>query len=160
MQVRTRVERSRSMEAAPEEVYALLSNIPESVSHFPDVVDLKEENGGYTWRMKPVGVVSIRVQTEYACRYLCDDAGLGVRWEPIEGVGNAVVSGRWTIEAEGEGTRLGLLNEFVTSFDVPLLFRAAAQPFVQRLLEGLIDRYLDNLATTFAGGDGRVGSWS
>jgi hypothetical protein len=144
--------------ATPAEVYRVVADVPESVAHFPDLLALVPEGGGYTWTFQPRGVARYTVQTIYACKYHTDESTLSVSWTPIEGVGNALVSGHWTIEPADPGTRLSIDYKLVISLDLPKLVRSAAKPVVIRENTQLMERYLDNLKTTFEGGDGRVHS--
>ena len=155
-EVTVRVERTRSMPTAPEQVYALLADVPDSVSHFPGVVALEPKDGGYVWRLQPVGVGKLTVATVYGCLYECDDSSRSVRWTPMSGVGNARVAGQWRIGADGPHTRLEIENEFTLRMPIPMLLRRMAKPMLAKELERQIDAYLDNLARTFGGDDGRV----
>ena len=154
--IKAKLERVRELAASPEDVFSLLADVPDSVSHFPDVASLEEEAGGYRWTMKPTSVAGIRAQTIYGCRYHMDREGLEIRWEPLAGVGNALVHGTWKIAADGPGTRLELATQFEIELDLPLLLRGPAKPFVKGELGRLLDQYLENLATTLGGGDGRL----
>ena len=159
MQIRVETRRRREIGAAPDQVFALLADVPDSVAHFPDVLELVSEQGGYTWHMKPERIGPVRVQTIYACRYRIDRERRSVLWEPIAGIGNALVRGAWEIAPADPGTRLTLRTEFDLELDVPRLLRGAAQPIVQSKLERLLDTYLDNLVRTFKGGIGRLRDW-
>ena len=92
----------------------------------------------------------------YACRYTCDPTQHSVRWEPIEGVGNACVRGSWTVEPTAAGARFAFHNHFVVSLPLPKLLRKLAQGVVEAENTRMVERYLANLCTTFAGGDGRL----
>lgn len=154
--IKVRVERSREVAASPGDVFLLLADVPDSVAHFPSVESLTPEAGGYRWTMEATSVAGIRVQTVYACRYHADPDALRVRWEPIPGIGNAQVHGAWDIQACRQGSRVSLATEFEIEVDLPFFLRGPAKPFVKGELERLLDTYMDNLARTFGGGDGRV----
>lgn len=154
------VTEQRSVACAPEQVFALLEDVPRSISHFPDLEELAREQDGYRWTMKRAGVhPKVAIQTIYACRYVADAATLTVTWTPIAGVGNAVVQGAWTIAAAGSGATLTLRNELRLRLELPRLVRAVAQPLAQKENARVIQGYADNLVTTLSGGDGVVRRW-
>jgi len=144
--------------AAPAEVYAVVADVPDSVNHFPELESLVPERGGYTWTLARMGKGKLSHQLVYACRYECDPDALSVSWSAIDGVGNAHVSGRWIIEpSAAAGTRLTLDNDlrlFIRR--APRMIRGAAQPVLTRENSRIMAIYLDNLCTTFNGGDGRL----
>ncbi|MBT3220371.1 MAG: hypothetical protein HN348_14895 [Proteobacteria bacterium] len=142
--------------AMPEDVYRVVADVPDSVAHFPDLAALVPENGGYTWHFAPRTVAGFTMQTIYACQYHTDESTLSVSWTPITGVGNATVSGYWTIEPANPGTRLSIDYKLVLDLDLPSLVRSIAEPIVIRENTELMERYLANLKTTFQGGNGRV----
>ena len=147
--------------ASPEQAYEVVADVPDSVAHFPDLMALVPENAGYTWYFDPRSVSGYTTQTVYACQYHTDESTLSVSWTPIKGVGNAEVSGYWTIEPTNPGTKLSIDYKLVLSLDLPSLVRRIAEPVVIRENTALMERYLENLKTTFEGGDGRVhrGGW-
>ena len=70
-------------------VFDVLSDVPRSVSHYPDVESLEDLGGGaYRWAMREGGAAGIRHQVSYACHYVCDRASGEISWTPVEGVGN------------------------------------------------------------------------
>lgn len=148
----------RDVAASPEAAFALLADTPDSVAHFPKVSSCALTHGedGWTWRMKKLGAGKVAIQTVYAVRYVKDAAARTISWTPIEEVGNARVWGTWRVEERPGGARLLLTNALVQTFPLPRLLRPMAQTFAARESRGLIEAYLDNLATTLAGGDGRV----
>lgn len=156
--IKVKIQRSREMASRPADVFSLLADVPDSVSHFPDVDSLTPEAGGYRWTMKATAVAGIQVQTIYACRYHLDADELSVRWEPIRGVGNGQVHGSWNIEPSARGSRVDLVTEFEIELNLPFLLRGPAKPFVRGELGRLIDDYLENLVATLEGGDGRLRS--
>lgn len=157
-EVQNKLLRRLQVPAAPQAVFDVLVDVPDSVSHFPDVESLLREGPGnaWTWKLKKLGVGKVSLQTVYACRYENDPGTLSIWWSPLEGIGNARASGRWTIQAAGEGTEITLDNEFEMAFKLPKLMKKVAQGAVVRENTRLIDVYLGNLRKTFSGSDGRL----
>ena len=138
--------------ASPAEALALLADIPESTAHFPSLLSLVAAQGGYTWTLAPVKVKGIPVQLVYGCRYTID--GSVVSWSPVPDVGNAEVSGTWTVTASGTGSRLVLENNLILSVGFPRLFRSVAQSALEANNAALIAGYVANLSKTLSGRPG------
>ncbi len=155
-EVTVRVKRSAVVSAPPEDVHAVLANVPDSGAHFPEVTSLTESDGVYTWVLREKGGGGMTLQITYACRYVADPDTHAVTWTPVSEVGNARVSGSWSIAAEGSGTRFTLDNELTVLLNVSRLVAKVAKPLVQRGYTNQLERYVANLAATFEGGDGRV----
>jgi hypothetical protein len=96
------------------------------------------------------------VQMIYGVRYAPDVEARQVSWTPMAGVGNAEVHGTWTVEPHGSGSRLTLHNCFDVQIGLPRLLRRIAEPIVRHENGRMMRAYVDNVAATLAGGDGRV----
>ena len=158
-EVRVQFEKTIEVTASPEEVFAVLSDIPNSVAHFPGLEELTPSGDGYRWLLEKHGPRKYAVKMEYAVRYSADADALTVRWTPIEGIGNSRVEGRWTIRRRGGSTVASISNDLSISLKLPRLVRRLAGPVVSKRNRALLDGYLTNLETTFNGGNGRLRSW-
>lgn len=135
-----------------KEVFGLLSNVPESVGHFPKVHRLVDEGQGvYRWEMEKVGIGSASLQTVYASRYASDPKKGTVVWTPVAGVGNAQVGGRWSLTDRRKTTDLVLAIEATVEVPLPGLMKSMIAPAVQREFEGLVDAYVNALIARFGG---------
>ena len=57
------------VKAKYDDVFAVLSDVPASVSHFPKVEKLTDMGDGvYKWEMEKVGTAQVNIQTVYASR--------------------------------------------------------------------------------------------
>ncbi len=141
------------VKAAYDEVFAVLSDVPRSVSHFPKVDKLTRlEEGVYQWEMQKVGTAQVNIQTVYACRYTSDPAKGTVKWTPVKGVGNAQVGGSWKItDHRGKSTKLVLKTEGTVDVPVPALMKLVVEPIVAAEFEKLVEKYIANLVKTFGG---------
>lgn len=148
--------RRAAVQVPVDEVMSLITNVPDSISHFPELDELIERDGGYEWRLTRIGVAQISVQTIYGCRYVSDVAAGTVFWEPIAGIGNARVSGSWKVVAQGQGAHLTLHNRLAIDVPVPRLMGRAAKKIADAENGRLLDGYLANIVATLGGGDGRV----
>lgn len=134
-----------------DRVFDLLSDVPKSVSHFPNMdqlVDLGDNS--YRWEMRKIGVDRFYVQTVYGCKYAGDREKGEVKWTPVKGVGNGLVKGKWTIKAvDEETTKIKLRNSGVLEVPLPSLVKFIVAPLVAREFDRLVDLYIANLRKTF-----------
>lgn len=141
-----------AVKAPFKQVFDLLSDVPASVSHFPQVdrlVDLGD--GAYRWEMAKVGTPQVGLQTVYASRYVSDRKKGSVAWTPVEGVGNAEVSGSWKITDRKGSTALELQIQGRVHTPFPGLMKMVVAPVVSGEFERLTERYIDNLIAHFGG---------
>jgi carbon monoxide dehydrogenase subunit G len=136
-----------------DEVFALLSDVPRSVSHFPKVEKLTDLGDGvYKWEMQKVGTAQVNIQTVYASKYTSDKAKGSVKWTPVKGVGNALVGGSWKItDNKGKSTKLVLQTEGTVDVPVPGLMKMVVEPIVASEFEKLVEKYIANLVKAFGG---------
>ena len=97
------------VKAKAAEVFAVLADVPKSASHFPKVHSLTDlGDGAYQWDMEKVGTEHINIHTVYASKYVSNKAKGRVEWTPVEGIGNALVSGSWKIKDNKKSTHVEL----------------------------------------------------
>ncbi len=134
------------------EVFDLLSDVPTSASHFPKVdrlVDLGD--GVYRWEMAKIGIASIHLQTIYASQYVSNKAKGSVVWKPVQGEGNALVSGSWAIKDHKKSTHLTLLVQGELTVPLPGLMKRVVAPLVESEFEKMTEQYIANLTQRFGG---------
>ncbi|NTW54767.1 MAG: SRPBCC family protein [Chlorobaculum sp.] len=138
--------------ASPDKVFELLSDVPRSASHFPDVEKLEPLGGNaFRWIMEKIAIGDHTLQqTIYACAYSSDPASMSVEWTPVEGVGNARVSGGWRIEPGEIGSKVRLHTKGVLEVDFPGILQFLLAPLIELAFKQKIDRYISNLKETFA----------
>ena len=140
------------VKAKYDDVFAVLSDVPESVSHFPKVDRLTDLGDGvFKWEMARVGTREIGIQTVYASKYRSDKAKGTVTWTPVAGVGNALVGGHWKIKDNRKSTHVSLQTTGEITLPFPALMRVIVQPLVEGEFEKLVDKYIANLVKTFGG---------
>jgi carbon monoxide dehydrogenase subunit G len=133
-------------------VFDTLSNVPISASYFPKVdqlVDLGKNT--YRWEMSKIGVAKINLQTIYASKYVANKAKGSVVWTPVEGEGNALVSGNWKITDKKNATHLVLHIQGELTLPLPGLMKKVVAPVVEGEFEKLVEQYIDNLTKQFGG---------
>ncbi|MCW5670943.1 MAG: hypothetical protein KIT86_14900 [Hydrogenophaga sp.] len=140
------------VKAKAAEVFEVLSNVPESVSHFPKVEKLTDLGGGvYQWEMEKVGTAQVNIQTVYASKYVSDKARGTVKWTPVKGVGNALVGGNWKIVDNKKSTGLTLAIQGEIEVPLPGLMKMVVAPVVEGEFEKLVEKYIANLIKRFGG---------
>jgi len=141
------------VKAKAAEVFALLSDVPRSVSHFPKVDQLTDMGDGvYKWEMEKVGTAQVNIQTVYASKYVSDQAKGSVKWTPVKGIGNAQVGGSWKItDNKGKSTKLVLQIAGTVEVPLPGLMKMVVAPVVEGEFEKLVDKYIANLIKKFGG---------
>ena len=140
------------VKAKYDTVFALLSDVPKSVSHFPKVEKLTDLGDGvYKWEMQKVGTAQVNIQTVYASRYSSSKAKGTVTWKPVPGVGNALVGGAWKITDNRKSTHLQLTIDGEIQVPLPGLMKRVVAPVVEGEFEKLVEKYLANLARRFGG---------
>lgn len=138
--------------AKAADVFAVLSDVPTSVSHFPKVDKLTDMGDGvYKWEMEKVGTAQVNIQTIYASKYKSDKARGTVVWTPVKGVGNALVGGHWKIRDNKKSTAIELKIEGEIELPLPGLMKMVVAPVVEGEFEKLVDKYIANLIKAFGG---------
>lgn len=140
------------VKASAKDVFTVLSDVPVSASHYPHVERLVDLGGGaYRWEMESIGVGTIQLQTVYASKYVSNKARGTVVWTPVDGEGNARVSGSWTITANKKSTHIVLQVDAELSLPLPALMKMVVAPLVEAEFERLTKRYIANLIERFGG---------
>ena len=141
-----------AVKAPFKEVFDVLSDVPESVSHFPKVDKLVDMGDGvYRWEMAKVGTAQVNIQTVYASKYVSDRKKGSVVWTPVPGVGNALVGGSWKIVDQKKSTALEFKVSGTVNVALPGLMKMVVVPVVQGEFEKLVEKYIDNLIKRFGG---------
>ena len=141
-----------AVKAPFKEVFDVLSDVPESVSHFPKVDKLVDMGDGvYRWEMAKVGTAQVNIQTVYASKYVSDRKKGSVVWTPVKGVGNALVGGSWKITDAKKSTALEFKVSGTVNVALPGLMKLVVVPVVQGEFEKLVEKYIDNLIKRFGG---------
>lgn len=133
-------------------VFEVLSNVPKSASFFPKVdqlVDLGQNT--YRWEMAKIGLAQVNLQTIYASKYTANKAKGSVIWTPVEGEGNALVSGSWKIVDKKKATHLTLNITGDLTLPLPGLMKMVVGPVVESEFEKMVEQYIDKLTNHFGG---------
>jgi hypothetical protein len=74
-----------------------------------------------------------------------------VEWTPVEGIGNALVSGSWKIKDNKKSTHVELDIHAEVHVPLPHLMHALVEPMIHHEFTHLVETYIDNLIQTFGG---------
>jgi carbon monoxide dehydrogenase subunit G len=141
-----------AVRAGFDEVFALLADVPASAAHFPGLEQLVPiGRNAYRWEMVPVGPPQWRLQVVYGARYSSQRSKGLVAWVPVEGVGNARVSGRWLVARRRGCTALELHLHGRLDTPVAALAQRLLEPVVRAAFEALVEQYIDRLIERFGG---------
>lgn len=133
-------------------VFDTLSDVPTSASFFPKVDQLVDMGDGvYRWEMAKIGLAQVNLQTIYASKYVANKAKGTVVWTPVEGVGNALVSGNWKIVDKKKSTHLTFHSKGELTLPLPGLMKMVVGPVVEGEFEKMVEQYIDNLTRHFGG---------
>ena len=149
VEVKVNIETVFEVTANLETAFALFSDVPRSIGHFPDVENLIDRGDNvFEWVMKSKGPKGFEHAVRYACLYSSTESDHSVAWTPIEGVGNAVFSGTWKLEAIATGTRVHFETQATMLIPAPRIMRSAVAPYAEKALRAEIAQYHDNLEVT------------
>ncbi len=148
---------SRQVTAPPPQVYHLLIDVPDSMAHFPRVESLsRQTDHRWVWRMRRVGARFISVKAWLGLHYQNDPEALRIDWTPLEGLGNSRAFGSFQVEPWGTGSRVTFTNRLELTLPHPGFLRTIVQAYCAWQHGLLVDAYMDNLAKTFNGANGRL----
>ncbi len=140
------------VKALAQQVFDVLSDVPNSASFFPNVDQLVDlGDNAYRWEMGKVGVAQVNLQTIYACKYTANRAKGSVAWTPIKGEGNALVSGHWKIVEKKKSTVITLQINGDLTLPLPGLMKMVVAPLVEAEFEKAVEQYIENLTQAFGG---------
>ena len=149
VEVKVSIETVFEVSANLDTSFALFSDVPRSIGHFPDVENLIDHGDNkYEWVMKSKGPKGLEHAVRYACLYTSSEADHTVSWSPMDGVGNAIFSGTWKLEALHSGTRVHFETQATMVIPAPRIMRSAVAPYVEKALREEIAQYHDNLQAT------------
>lgn len=156
--VSSRLRKSFETSASPDRVLELIGDVPEAGRHMPNIekIEAGPESGAYTYLLEKIGAGPISLQVTYRSIFTVDAEAKTVTWNPVEGFGNSFTKGSWKVTPSGEGSRVELDSEFGANMPVPRIMKGAADSFLDKEYNRVLDTYTANLKKTLDGGDGRI----
>jgi carbon monoxide dehydrogenase subunit G len=140
------LDRKFTVNADIDAVFALLSDVEGSASHFPKVESLEDlGDNTFRWTMEKVGLGDHAIQSIYACKYVSDESAKTVKWTPIKGEGNGVVSGGWKFSSVDGGTEVKFDTSAQLTLPLPGLLKLAISPVVKHEFASMVDTYMERI---------------
>lgn len=140
------LNRKFTADADIDSIFSLLSDIPASAEHFPNVHALTAlADNAFRWEMEEVSSGGYSVQTSYACQYTFDSDAKTIEWTPIKGEGNSIVSGKLELTELATGTHILLTTTAELTLPFPRLLKIVISSMVKLEFNGMIDTYVRNL---------------
>lgn len=140
------------VKAPAKDVFTVLSDVPTSASHYPQVDKLVDLGSGvYRWEMQKFGAGQFTLQAVYASKYVANKAKGTVVWTPVKGEGNAQVAGSWKITNNKTSTHIVLQVQVSVDLPIPPVMKMVVQPLLEAEFERLTEIYIDNLIARFGG---------
>jgi len=147
------IETEFEAECTADFAFEVLSDVPCSASHFPKVDQLIDlGDGKYRWEMEKITVANYSLQTVYASKYVSDAAKHSVKWTPLKGEGNSLVSGKWSIKEKKGITTLKLTIHGEMELPLPSLTKFVVAPVVKSQFGGMVEEYGERLIKTLESG--------
>ncbi len=145
------IRRTFNTAASFEKVFELLSDVAKSGAFFPKtekIVDLG--NNIWRWEMERIGIGDYTLQQSiYACKYISDKDQQTVTWIPVEGIGNAIVDGKWEIMPMRKGCKVVLQSSGALTVSMAGFLEFFLSPLIRMEFEGIVDQYVANLKKEF-----------
>lgn len=139
------------VETPYENVYSLLSDIPASASHFPNLQQIIQlDELSFRWELNPVGPAPYTTQPVFACMYTFTPEEGKIEWAPIRDVGNVALSGYWKIEDHHGRCKVQLWMKGDLDVPIPSLMKFVAKPLITEEFKNYIRQYVENIHKTLS----------
>lgn len=151
MDVEVALSRAAVVPASADDIVARLSDIPWTLSHFPKLKPVTAlKPGQYRWDLETIGAAGVEHDVSFATTFDIDVEHHRIAFTEVPGVGNASVSGQFTVQEEAGQTRLMLeVSGTLRDIRVPMLLRAPAKPFIKKLFEDMVDTFAARVEDNF-----------
>lgn len=144
------IEIRGSLEAVQAD-FAARTPLLEAYPNLKEVTPLGEESFKYT--LKPIGKAGVTHVTKYAAsyEYTTTENKLSMDWQPVDGHGNATLTGALHFEqVDKERVRIRLKIEGqLREIEVPFLYKPVAPSVTRDLFEENAQQYLTNIAAKY-----------
>lgn len=146
------LEKTFDVKCSQTKAFDQLVDVASTVAMFPKLDQIVDLGGDvWRWEMAKIGAAGISHQVKYTVKYTNDAKGK-IDWNPVEGEGNAKVSGGWVIKENGTSA---CTIEFRSSGDfdmpVPRLMRGLAEGVVKAEFEGQVNTFIDRIKAKLEG---------
>lgn len=146
-------KKSVSAKASRQAAYDLVSNVPRSASHIPELVSCVEVKGVsdkpvYDFQYQTVGLDRWSDTPWHHSEFDLYPERWEIEWHTMPDKGNVDQDGHWLVEGDDSSATLHLTLNGAMILPVPRIAKAVATPVVTKLFVSRMDQYLDNLVAT------------
>lgn len=114
-------------------------------AHFPGLETFSRvPPDAYRWQFEGVSYAGYEFRIELATRFKAEPNRL-IAMEPVSGLGNAQLAGRWELSPSGSGTTVTFDASLEADLPVPFFLKSMASSVAQKELAKVFDRYLANV---------------
>ncbi|MDR3417371.1 MAG: hypothetical protein P4L83_14420 [Nevskia sp.] len=147
MKVNIEIERSIVVPLPYQKLQPLLSNPEATIGRMPKLKRLvKLGENTYRLEMRTVGsrLANIAHDVSFGAKFHVNADHGELRWDPVPGQGNALISGYFRIARSSDDTdlRFRVWGE-LRDVPIPLLYRMVAPPFIQGKFTRMVDTFLE-----------------
>jgi len=141
------VKKTFEVEYSGEEVFKILSDVPNSVSHFPNIsrIDNIGKNA-FQWEMKKSVVASLNIETVYSCNYSYNKDEGWVKWNSRQINGGGKMDVKWVIDPKKGATKIEFSSDGMLEIPLSSIFKLIVTPLVISEFENMVDKYIENLS--------------
>lgn len=151
MKAKIDLQRVARIEGDADELFALLSDLPKTMAHFPKLRSFTEhENGAWLWDIEPIHVAGMTYEISVATGFEIDSGKRVVTLLPVSSIGHAHIGGHFRAVQSGDHAELQLDIAGTIEVDVPMLLRAPAKPFIRGYFAKLVDRFIERIQAEYA----------
>lgn len=144
------ISRRIQIRTNPRHMHELVSDVPRSVSHWPDVQNLVHvADTDYRWEMVPVSYAGMSMQPVYVLRYGWDTEQLRVWWDPVPQEGHFVkATGHWQLAPVDGATEAQFELDMQFDLPVPQMLAGMARQLLEAEVAKQVDTYLAAITRT------------
>jgi carbon monoxide dehydrogenase subunit G len=140
-----------SVEASPEQAFALVADVYRSGMHFPTVESLTplDDRGRWRWQLREKGIGPVKIRAAYDAIYVADPAARTVIWTaPDTGYGNMKSSGKWEVVPEADTARMKFHARTIAYIPAPRIMQKLVEVLAREELLRLKRQYVAAIAAT------------
>lgn len=152
VKVSVSLTKSFDVQCSQSKAFDQLVDVASTTSMFPKldkIVDLGDDV--WRWEMAKIGAAGISHQVKYTVQY-SNNGKSTIDWTPVEGEGNAQVSGGWVIKAKGkDACSIEFQSSGEFEMPVPRLMKGLAEGVVKSEFDGQVNTFIDRIKAKLEG---------
>lgn len=152
MNVDIALSKSGHVDAAVEDFFHKLSNVSETMKHFPKLQALTELGPNrFQLDLKKIGAAGVEHGVVFATDFEVHPENNTLKFTAVPNVGNAEISGVFTATPADNGSEFSLdISGTLNDIKVPMLLRGPAKPFIKMQFESIVERFVERLIEDYS----------